>query len=147
MRITQESDYALRITTALAEQRGVIDAKSISEKTSVTLRFTLKILHKLVLGGLVRSYKGVAGGYSLARDAAEITMKDVIELIDGPISICRCLEAEEVCTKSSDKRECLFHHIFSEISMSVSEKLRRITIADIIAKDASIGALLGRLED
>ena len=46
MRITQESDYALRILTALAEHDGVVDANSLSEETSVTLRFTLKILNK-----------------------------------------------------------------------------------------------------
>ena len=48
MRITLESDYALRIVSTLAVQEGVTDAKTLSEKTSVTLRFTLKILHKLV---------------------------------------------------------------------------------------------------
>ena len=57
MRITLESDYALRIVTAIAESDGVIDAGTLAEKTLVTQRFTLKILHKLVVGGLVVSYK------------------------------------------------------------------------------------------
>ena len=50
MRITLESDYALRIISALAIHNEVVDAKTISDETSVTLRFTLKILHKLVQG-------------------------------------------------------------------------------------------------
>lgn len=145
MRITQESDYALRIVTALAARNAILDAKSISDETSVTLRFTLKILHKLVQGGLVCSYKGVNGGYRLAKLPETITVKDVIELIDGPISICRCLIEDEVCSQSADKRECLFHQIFSEVSMSVAAKLSRITIADVIATDIGASQLLARI--
>ncbi len=145
MRITQESDYALRIVTALAAREGVADAKSLSEETSVSLRFALKILHKLVTGGIVRSFKGVNGGYSLALPASEITMKDVIELIDGPISICRCLTEDEVCTQSADKRECLFHRIFSGVSASVAVKLGRIRISDIVSPDEDFFALLREL--
>ena len=145
MRITQESDYALRIVTALAAHDCVVDAKSVSEETSVTIRFALKILHKLVTGGLVRSFKGVNGGYSLALKPSEITMKDVIELIDGPISICRCLTEDEVCSQSADKRECLFHRIFSGLSASVAVKLGKIRISDILSPDESFWALLREL--
>ena len=56
MRITLESDYALRILASMAEYDGVTDAKTISSNTSVTLRFTLKILNKLVQGGIVESF-------------------------------------------------------------------------------------------
>ena len=145
MRITQESDYALRIVTALAARDDVADAKSLAEETSVSLRFALKILHKLVTGGLVRSYKGVNGGYRLALLPSEITMKDVIELIDGPISICRCLTEDEVCSQSADKRECLFHRIFSGLSASVAVKLGKIRISDILSPSDSFWALLREL--
>ena len=145
MRITQESDYALRIVTSLAARDAVSDAKSISDETSVTPRFALKILHKLVQGSLVRSYKGVNGGYRLARRPEDITVKDVIELIDGPITICRCLMEDEVCSQSADKGQCLFHHIFSEISISVAKKLSGITIADVISPELGTAELLRRI--
>ena len=61
MRITLESDYALRILGARAVHEGRVDAKTLSDEISVTQRFTLKILHKLVQSELVRSYKGVKG--------------------------------------------------------------------------------------
>ena len=95
MRITLESDYALRIVSTLALQDGVTDAKTLSEKTSVTIRFTLKILHKLVQGNIVSSYKGVRGGYKLKKKADDISLRSVIELIDGPIIIARCLDSGE----------------------------------------------------
>ncbi len=135
MRITQESDYALRILTVLASNTEVVDAQKIAADTSVSLRFAVKILHKLTGEKLIRSYKGAKGGYQLAVPPEEITLKAVIELIDGPIALSRCLEKEESCTMKSDKTSCIYHHIFDTISMDVSRKLSAITIADVLKKE------------
>ena len=135
MRITLESDYALRILTAMAGYDAVTDAKTISADTSVTIRFTLKILHKLVQGDFVQSYKGVNGGYKLKASPEEITLKNVIELIDGPIAIARCLESEEGCSLNCDKSACDYHHIFDIISIDLANKLNKITIDDVINKN------------
>lgn len=134
MRITLESDYALRILSALAMHSGVVDAKTLSDETSVTIRFTLKILHKLVQNNLVKSYKGVNGGYSLRVKPENITLKEVIELIDGPIAIVRCLESNEGCSLNKDKTACIYHHIFDTISADVAKKLAGITISDVLNK-------------
>ena len=134
MRITQESDYALRIITAMAEYDEVLDAGKISDKTSVSLRFTLKILNKLVKGGFVRSYKGAKGGYKLNVDANCITLKQVIELIDGPVAIARCVEGDEVCSLNCDKAACIYHHIFDDISLELAKKLDGIKIGDVIER-------------
>lgn len=138
MRITLESDYALRIITALAVHNELTDAKALADETQVTQRFALKILHKLVQGDLVTSQKGARGGYMLKRGPDEITLKDVIELIDGPIEIVRCLGSDEVCTLNHDKTACVFHHIFNKISFDMSKKLGSITIADILTKNYSV---------
>ena len=136
MRITQEADYALRIVCLLAEKDRVLDATTISEEAHVTPRFALKILRKLVLGGAVRSYKGAAGGYKLDRDPKEISMKDVIELIDGEIAISKCLLDEHVCSKQgTDKSACAVHRIFDTINRDVSKTLAGITIASVIGKN------------
>ncbi len=138
MRITLESDYALRILTALAEYDNVVDANTLSEATSVTLRFTLKILNKLVKNGFVSSFKGAKGGYRLKLSTDKITLKSVIELIDGPIVIARCLESSEVCSLNHDKTACSYHHIFNTISIDVAKKLDKITIEDVINKNYSL---------
>ena len=135
MRITLESDYALRILTAMASYDVVTDAKTISTDTLVTIRFTLKILHKLVQGDLVQSFKGVNGGYKLKVSPSDITLKKVIELIDGPIAIARCLESEESCSLNCDKSACDYHHIFDIISIELASKLNKITIQDVIDKN------------
>ena len=106
----------------------------VGDEVSVTLRFTLKILHKLVGSELVKSYKGVNGGYKLNVSPEKITLKSVIELIDGPIAISRCLESSEKCSMTADKTSCIYHHIFDKISMEVAKKLESITIADVLNK-------------
>ncbi len=138
MRITLESDYALRIISVLAECGTVVDANTLAEKTSVTQRFALKILHKLVQGNIVSSYKGVNGGYKLKADPSLITLKSVIELIDGPIAIARCLESSETCSMNSDKTACIYHHIFDKISLELAAKLQNITIEDVLTKRIKI---------
>lgn len=138
MRITLESDYALRIVSALANEDNVVDANTLSQKTSVTPRFTLKILHKLVQGDLVSSYKGVNGGYKLKYSPEDITLKMVIELIDGPIAIMRCLDSTEQCSMTNDKTACIYHRIFDKISIELAAKLQKITIADVLNKTYEI---------
>ena len=138
MRITLESDYALRILSALAEHEDRVDAKTLSDEISVTQRFTLKILHKLVSAGYVKSYKGVRGGYLLNISPENITLKSVIELIDGPIAISRCLEKSEACSMNPDKTSCIYHHIFDHISSELAQKLDRITISDVINRTYSL---------
>ncbi len=135
MRITLESDYALRIVSVLSESNDVIDANTLAEKTSVSLRFALKILHKLVQGNIVSSFKGAHGGYKLKVSPDEITLKSVIELIDGPIAIVRCLESSETCSMNSDKTACIYHHIFDKISLELAAKLQSITISDVLNKN------------
>lgn len=138
MRITLESDYALRIISLLATQNEVIEAKNIAERISVTQRFTLKILHKLVQGNLVASFKGVGGGYKLKLTPEKISLKTVIELIDGPIAIVRCLDNAECCSLNSDKSACVYHHIFDKISFELAERLSKISIADVLSKNFDI---------
>lgn len=132
MRITNEADYALRIMRCLAsisENNGVLDAASVSSLTDVSPKFTLKILRKLMNGGLVKSFKGVNGGYKLARNPDEITMREMVEVIDGPLTINKCLNSEYECSRNShDKGTCFFHHVFDDINVLIAEKLQGITL-------------------
>jgi Rrf2 family protein len=126
MRITQEADYAVRIIDCLARSAGRLDAHSVSEITGVTLRFTLKILRKLVIGHVVISFKGVQGGYELARNPSEINMRQVIEAVDGPIAINRCLSGELPCSLTEKECGCYYHSIFADVSKAIQDKFESI---------------------
>ena len=129
MRITQEADYAVRIIDCIAREGKRIDARSISEKTCVTLRFTLKILRKLTHAGVIKSFKGVSGGYELTRAPEQINLCEVIEAVDGPIVISRCLSGEQSCSGVEDKKSCYYHRIFADISKGIRDKLEAVTFS------------------
>jgi len=131
MHITLESDYAVRIVHCLATNGGRMDARSIAEETGVTLRFSLKILRRLVTGGLVKSYKGTKGGYELGRPPGEITLCDVIEMVEGPYSLSRCLsESDYQCSRGAGAGgACKFRAVYAEISETVRQRLSEVNFA------------------
>ncbi|MEG0229081.1 MAG: Rrf2 family transcriptional regulator, partial [Oscillospiraceae bacterium] len=116
MYITLESDYAIRIVYLLAQENTKIDAKTISEKTGVTFRFALKILRKLVAQKIVKSYKGTKGGYMLDKDPSKISLKNIIEIIEGEIVLSRCILGEFPCTKEHNS-PCKMKKEFTRISL------------------------------
>lgn len=126
MRITQEADNAVRIVGCLAGSGSRMEARAISEQTGVTLRFTLKTLRKLVQHGLVQSYVGAAGGYELAAKPGDINMRQVIEAVDGPIAISRCVSGETPCGQNEAACACGYRAVFADVSKTIQEKLESI---------------------
>lgn len=126
MHITLEADYAVRIVESLSVVAGRQDAKTIAEGTGVPLRFCLKILRNLVASGIVKSYKGAHGGYQLAAEPAQITLRQVIEAVEGTYHFSRCLESEFPCTRVG-ACVCPFHSVYDEISAMVRDKLDSVT--------------------
>ena len=124
MVMTLEADYAVRIVELLAASSQKIDAKTISDQAHVPLRFALKILRKMVADNLIVSYKGAHGGYMLAREPGKITLREVIESVEGPYMISRCQQDEYACTHTTS---CRFHQIYDEISNVVRTKLESYT--------------------
>jgi len=132
MKINMETDYAFRIMRCLAQRNAVTDARTVSEITEVPQRFTLKILGKLVGGGVVTSYKGANGGYELSRPADTITLRTVWEIVEGPLVISRCLSDDFVCRHDEEHGGCVcyFNRVFDEINMLIADKLDSVTVAD-----------------
>ncbi|HEX3027017.1 MAG TPA: Rrf2 family transcriptional regulator [Clostridia bacterium] len=128
MVMTLEADYAVRIVEMLARDSQKIDAHNISLQTQVPLRFALKILRKLVAGGIVVSYKGAHGGYALAREPGKITLRQVIESVEGPYMLNRCQQEAYCCTHTS---YCRFQKIYDEISLLVRERLDACTFESL----------------
>lgn len=126
MFLNNETDYAIRIVSCLAEREDKLDAAGIAEYTGVTPRFTLKILHRLVQGGIVKSFKGNKGGYILARDAGEITLLQVVEQIYGPLTLSRC-HSDGSCGCTHPNGFCDFKDVFSDITSYMRQKLSEVT--------------------
>ncbi len=104
LRLTKNTDYALMVVNFMACQKDpfVANTKTMAETYHIPLELLAKILQRLAKNGLVLSKSGPKGGYILAKDAAHITIGEVIQAIEGPIRIVRCEDDDcsqmEYCT-------------------------------------------------
>ena len=99
LQIARHTDYAARIVLHLAclgpdAQAAIAD---IAEQRMLPEFFVRRLVGKLVRGGILTSTRGAAGGLRLARPAAEITLLDVVRVMEGPLALNRCLEADHTC--------------------------------------------------
>ena len=136
--LTKEADGALRIVWLLGKTGQVTDAGTIAEQVAVTPKFTLKILRQLLQGGVVRAERGKCGGYALAMAPEEITVRRIVELIDGPIAINRCEAEDFFCSRMGfDKGACRFHCLFAAVSDRLARDLETVTLAMMLSEDRS----------
>lgn len=97
MQVNAKVDYALRALTELAAvQPGPMKAEAIARAQSIPPKFLENILLELRHAGIVLSQRGADGGYRLARPASEITLADVIRVVDGPLANVRGLRPESL---------------------------------------------------
>ena len=149
MKITQEADYALRMMCLLTKQSAAgvstVGAAMLAEGVAVPTRFGLKILHKLSGAALVKTSRGAAGGYSLNADPATLSVRQVIEAIDGPIEINRCLSETHLCLNNPNKDCCRLHHVFEELNRQLTERLDKVTVAMVVDEGLGLNDLLGKI--
>ena len=89
--LTKKTDYALIALSLLAQRRNcVVSARTIAEDSGVPLSILTNILQALSQSGMIASERGPNGGYRLARLASEISIHDVVTIIEGPIQFVRC---------------------------------------------------------
>ena len=92
MRLTHLADYAVVIMTAAARRDAGarLSASELAQETGLPLPTTQKLMGRLAAAGLLDSARGAGGGFSLARPAGEISLADIVEAVEGPISLTMC---------------------------------------------------------
>jgi Rrf2 family iron-sulfur cluster assembly transcriptional regulator len=132
MRITQEADYGLRVVLYLSklEYGSKIDAGTIAETEGLPLRFLLKLLRKLIASGIMKSYRGINGGYSLNKLPEEITLRAVIEAIDGPICVNRCMIDPQYCNANKGTK-CEIHRALGGVQQNLVTQLEKVNFKDL----------------
>jgi Rrf2 family protein len=124
MILNQETDYGFRIILFLSrEVEGKrIEAIEISKKECIPERFLFKIMRKLTKAGIVKSYRGVNGGFTLARSPVDITLLDIVEAVEGPICINVCFKGSNRCNKNFTDF-CVVHRELASIRQDISSRL------------------------
>ncbi len=131
MQITRQADYALRAMIFLAKldpnQRAA--TSQIADVQRIPPSFLAKIISQLSIAGLIHTSRGARGGVSLARIPEEISILEVVEAIDGPISLNECTTPSGVCQFGED---CPMKPIWCDTQKELVEKLRSTTFAEVL---------------
>jgi FeS assembly SUF system regulator len=131
LRVSKLSDYATVVLGHLAAAPGrVRPAADLAEAARLELPTVSKVLKLLGTAGLVESYRGVSGGYRLARPPAQISVAQIVEAIDGPIGMTECAVHAGQC---SHEVHCGVRGPWQRISEVVVRSLREMSLAEMIA--------------
>lgn len=147
MKLTRSGEYAIRCVLYLAQQpEGSINLLADICNIEKTPRFlTSKVLHTLSRTGIIRSARGAGGGYALNKPASEISILDVIESIEGPISLNYCLKKGECLKKIDDNRDnfCPVHDVWEEAQEKLREILDSYKFDKLVQNATSVFNILG----
>jgi Rrf2 family iron-sulfur cluster assembly transcriptional regulator len=133
VKLTRGTDYGIRGMMHLAQQpfEQVTLLRDIAHHQDVPESYLAKLFQDLNKAGLVRSHRGAKGGFSLGRPAGEITLREVIEALQGPISLNRCLDIREGCPNSET---CAVSAVLRKAQEQLLQSLDAATLAVLVEK-------------
>jgi Rrf2 family protein len=138
MRITTQGDYALRCLLSIAGQKetGPVPISRIVEEEGLPQDYIEQLLMKLRRRRLIRSVRGVNGGYFLARDTGLITIKDVLEAVEGEAFEVICSRPRSSKKGLCHRESCVLKNVWQDLKILIENRLREITIKDLLDKKA-----------
>jgi Rrf2 family protein len=140
MKLSTRGRYGLAAMCELARRPGseAVPLHKIASEQSISEGYLEQLFLSLRRAGLVKSVRGAQGGYTLARDASEITPGDVLRVLEGPIAPVPCVEgpgdAAAGCTRARYD-SCLTRRVWERLAFCMSTVLDGISLADLIAED------------
>ena len=133
MRLSTRSRYGIRALTALAakEQPEGRCAREIADEEELSKKYLESILAQLRTAGFVRSVRGAHGGYVLAREPAELSVGEIIRVLEGSLAFVECVEDSSYCPRAED---CVTRYIWIEAEKALAQTFDGITIAELVAR-------------
>ena len=141
MRLTKRGQYAVRalVMLMILGDDGPVTLKEISDAEDISLNYLEQLFSKMRKGNIVKSIKGPGGGYVLARDAKDIRVDEIIEVVEEKISPVACVD-EGMETQSCERsHKCTTQWLWAELGLKIKEYLNSVTIDDLFQKAAKSG--------
>lgn len=140
MKLSKRGEYGLRAMIDLASalrdpEVRVIQIRDVARRENIPAKFLEQILLTLKNAGLLQSKMGVGGGYYLSRPAEEITLSQIIRVLEGPFTPVSCLNKSnyEPCS-CPDEQTCGLRMVMSDVYQAMSAILDCTTLADVVAR-------------
>jgi len=135
MQITRQADYAVRAVLYLARVGNAERSatSTVAKEQNIPPSFLAKIISQLSIAGLLHTSRGARGGVTLAREAKDITLLEVIEAIDGPIYLNECVEGKSVC---SFEDNCPIRSVWCDAQEDLVTRLKSTNFGDLMAQPA-----------
>jgi Rrf2 family protein len=139
MKISTKGRYGLRtlMDIALHQKQGPVPLNDISARQRISAKYLWQVLNPLRTAGLLNVVRGAHGGYALARPPEQITLLDVVSILEGPVSIVDCVVGPETCGRSET---CASRSIWDEVNTVLVDALRAISLADVIERQRGVAA-------
>ena len=136
MRLNQATDYAFRMVLYLASlpEGTKITGAALAEKQNIPERFLLKIMRSLTKAGIMKSYRGVEGGFALQRAPKDITLFDIIDAVEGQTELQRCLHDIGSCSRGM----CSIYAAFADIQRDLAARLKSINFETLAKQEANL---------
>ena len=141
LRVTKLTDYATVVLTVLAcDTAAVLSASELAERAGLEPPTVAKVLKPLAQAGLVEGFRGANGGYRLARDAAAISLVEIVEAMEGPLAMTECSVHAGQC---GIEDSCGVRANWRRINDVVSDALRDVSLAQMLLPPAARPARKG----
>ena len=133
MKLSTRARYGLRAMLVLAQKYGggPVLMASISEKHEISRKYLHALLAALKRAGLVKSIRGVGGGFVLARSPDQITLNEIVRVLEGSLALVDCVDDPTTCTRSS---QCAARDIWCTLTNSMDSVLAGITLEELLAR-------------
>jgi Rrf2 family protein len=131
LQITRQTEYAIRGLQELARRQedAPVQLKVIAGACEVSEAFLAKIFQMLAQAGIVKSHRGVKGGFSMGRDPKEITLREIVEVCEGGIVLNHCLRKVNPC-KNADT--CSVADVWRDAQSALTGALDKTSLADVL---------------
>ena len=132
MKISYKCDYALKtvLELALSYQKGLVTIQDLSEKLDIPQKFLEQILLLLKKGEFAKSNRGKSGGYSLAKNPAQISVGDVVRFVEGPLEPIACVNRTYKGCK--EIHSCVFQGIWVKTTDAIADIVDNITFEELV---------------
>jgi Rrf2 family protein len=129
--LRRNTDYALRLAVSLARHYGAdpLSTRVLAENEDVSYQLACKLMQKLHAAGLVESNMGPKGGFRLRRGPEEVSIREVIEAIQGPLRLNRCLLSDGLCSRQDS---CPVREKMSHLQEQMDGYLKSVTLGELV---------------